>query len=84
MKTSDILRTTAGRHIGYMPQSVAVTSLNPKGEGFLRQLRSIPNKITAYFHRDKIKSVHKTIFGGLDDTYYIITATDGTFFHVEY
>jgi hypothetical protein len=87
MQTNDIMRRQVGRAIGYMPTSIGVTSLTDEyiRDCGLKLLRRLPPKITAYFHRDKIVSVHKSDYCADDrDNYYIITATDGTKFHVEY
>ena len=85
MTTREILRQNAGQHIGYQPQSVAETTLRPGHDTpFLRRLNHMPSKISAYFHFDKIAAVWKTLYGNLEQEYYIIVATDGTCFHVEY
>jgi len=84
MTVKDILRAKPAFRRGYEIRTISTTSLNPEGCGFLRKLRTIPSKITAQLHRSKITAVYKTIFGNLDDTYYIVVATDGTFFHVDY
>jgi hypothetical protein len=84
MTVQDILRKTPAHRRGYQINTISTTSLNPEGQGFLRRLRTIPSKITAQLVREKITAVYKTIFGGIDDAYYIIVATDGTFFHVDY
>ena len=83
MMVDDILREKAGFHKGYQPQSVSITRLEPSG--LLRRLRSVPGKITDYFRRDKIVSVWKSSYcRDARDEYYILVATDGTRFHVEY
>lgn len=84
MTTEDILRKQAGRHVGYQIRSISTTTLKPEGCGFLRKLVKVPGKISAYLHRHLIAAVYKTRFGGLDDEYYIVVATDGTLFHVDY
>lgn len=87
MTSSEILRQHAGNHRGYMPTSIGVTTLSDKHieESGLKRLRTLPRKITAYFEREKIATVHKSDYCADDrDNYYIITATDGTRFHVEY
>ena len=84
MTSNDLLLDKPARRFGYEPYSVSKTTLEPKGCGFLKRLRKIPSKITAYFDRAKISEVYKTIYGDLDDAYYIIRATDGTLFHVDY
>lgn len=86
MTTTEILRS-AGKHQGYMPTNIGVTTLTDDliKESGLKRLRRLPLKITAYFDRDKILTVHKSDHRSDDrDNYYIITATDGTKFHVEY
>lgn len=87
MTTNEILRKHAGNHRGYMPQSIGLTTLTDEHikESGLTRLRRLPAKITAYFERDKIASVHKSSYAADPrDDYYIITAIDGTKFHVEY
>ena len=84
MTVDELLRDKPARRFGYEPYSVSVTTLEPKGCGFLRRLLVVPSKISAYFDRKKIAEVWKTLYGGLDDGYYIIRATDGTLFHVDY
>ena len=84
MIVKDILREKPARRFGYEPNSISTTTLEPVGCLFLKRLRTIPSKITAYFDRAKISEVYKTVYGGLDDAYYIIRATDGTLFHVDY
>lgn len=87
MSVNEILRKQAGKHSGFMPTTVSHTSLTTKDlrELAYKRLRIIPAKVSAYFDRDKIVSVHKsTCAKNPLDNYYIITATDGTLFHVEY
>ena len=84
MTVNDLLREHPALRFGYEPYSVSTTTLEPKGCGFLKRLRTIPSKITAYFDRAKISEVWKTIYGNPEDAYYIIRTTDGTLFHVDY
>ena len=84
MTVEDLIRKHPGRHIGYTPRTVGVTTLEPMDCGFLLRLCRVPAKIAAHFQRDKIAAVWKTVYGGLDDTYYILRATDGTLFRIEY
>ena len=88
MEIKDILREKAGNRTGYLPQKVSKTKLDPKDatfRGAWRPLAKVPSKITAYFHRDKIKEVYKSDHTrDPRDNYYIIRATDGTLFHVDY
>ena len=90
MTTKDILRPTADHRVGFSINTISETSLDPKGCEFLRKLWRIPHKITAYLRRELIKEVYKTTMDRgsyirrLDTEYYIIVATDGTFFHVDY
>ena len=84
MEIKDILRPQADHRVGYSPQTVSKTSLKPEEFG-LRRLIRIPSKITAYFDRLKIKTVFKSDCAkDPRDDYYIIEATDGTRFHVDY
>ena len=84
MTPKDLLRDKPALRFGYEPYSVSTTTLEPVGCGFLKRLRTIPSKITAYFDRARISEVFKTIHGNPEDAYYIIRATDGTLFHVDY
>ena len=84
MTAKEIMRTECGQRTGYSIHSISTTKLEPVGCLFLRRLASVPSKISAYLNRDKIKEVFKTLYGGIDDTYYIVRATDGTLFHVDY
>lgn len=84
MTVDDLLRDKPAFRCGYEPYSVSTTTLEPKGCGFLKRLHCVPSKISAYFDRKKIVEVWKTIYGGMDDAYYIIRATDGTLFHVDF
>ena len=84
MTVEEILRSKPALRFGYEPYSVSTTTLEPVGCGFLRKLRTIPAKITAYFDRAKISEVFKTKYGNPEDAYYIVRATDGTLFHVDY
>ena len=84
MTVEEILRPKPAFRCGYEPYSVSTTTLEPKGCGFLRRLQIVPAKISAYLDRKKIAEVWKKIYGDLEDAYYIIRATDGTLFHVDY
>ena len=86
MTVEDILRRKCGRHVGYMPQSVGPTSWRPEElESMFRRLKSVPSKISAYFERSRISAVFKSNhMRSPIDNYYLILATDGTVFHVEY
>ncbi len=78
MLVKDILRKEAGFHAG----SVLRTIIPTTEEILYKRLRLVPNKIGAYFHRDKIKAVYREHNG--KDPAYIIEATDGAKFWVEY
>jgi hypothetical protein len=83
MSICEILRKHPAQHVGYMPRNAGTTTFNPAG--ICPELKRIPSKIAAYFHRDKIKRLWKSNHCGNPlDNYYIIEATDGTLFHVEY
>jgi len=86
MKIEDILRDNAGSYIGGVLSSISRTSFDPAKDTGAKPMRKIPGKITAYLRRDKIAQVYKCVFSnnrGIAD-YYIVRATDGTLFHVEY
>lgn len=82
MTTEEVLRTSAGRHIGYQPMSIWQHATNPFCWEQATALRKIPGKITAFFHRHLITEVRKvaTDPAGL----YFLKLTDGTFLEVEY
>jgi hypothetical protein len=84
MTTRDILRKRPGFHRGYQLQAIGTTTLDPEGCAFLRKLARVPHKLSAYLDRSRITAVFKTVFGGIDAEYYIVVASDGTRFHVEY
>lgn len=84
MTIQDIMRKNPANHNGYMPQGISESRLKEKDLSIYKHLQKIPAKITAYFHRDKIKAVFKSdCFGGPDD-YYLILSTDNTIFHIDY
>lgn len=83
MEIEDILRSLPDKHVGYQLSSISKTSFDP--EGICVKLKRVPSKITAFFFRDRIKSVYKSNHEKRDeDNYYIIRATDDTLFHVDY
>ena len=86
MTVKDILRPNPAYRRGLAIDSISETSLEPTDCKFLTKLRTIPAKLTAQLHRNKIKAAYRTIFfqGNPDLTYYIVVATDGTVFHVDY
>ena len=90
MTTQEILRKTCDHRRGYSINSISETTLNPVGCEFLSKLWRIPHKITAQLHRHLIAEAYKTRKGRgsylkrLDSEYYIVVATDGTFFHVDF
>lgn len=85
MKVEDIIRKNPANHNGYMPQYISETMIKEKDLlTTYRILHKIPAKITAYFHRNKMKAVFKSdCFGGAND-YYLILTTDNTIFHVDF
>jgi len=84
MKIEDIMRKNPANRIGYVPQSISESLLKEKDLYMYKILHKIPSKITAYFHRNKIKGVFKSdCFKGVDN-YYLILTTDNTIFHVDY
>ena len=87
MKAKDILLQHPRWRVGYVPQSVAQTPLNRKDMDELgyHRLLKIPSKIAAYFDRSKIVAAwNSRHMPRPEDNYYVLQATDGTFFHVEY
>ena len=87
MDTKDILRSKAGRHIGYELKSISLSLLSHADiiDMGYKKLQRISNKISAYLHRDKIKSAYKSkCMKRPYDEYYLIYAIDGTLFHLEY
>ena len=83
MKTGEVLRSTAGRHIGYMPQSIWEHSSEPLCWSIAGKLRIIPSKISAYFNRELLAEVRKAKTVPEPGLYYF-KLTDGTFLEVEY
>jgi len=84
MTAKELLRLHPGTRCGYEPHSISTTCLVPEDCGFLRRLLRIPPKIAAYFCRAKIADVWKTRYGSEDCAYYIVRATDGTMFYIDY
>jgi len=85
MEIKDILRKHPGRHTGYYLYDVSHTKWTESDLSIFRQLKTVPNKISAYFHRELIKGVFKSdCFAKAEDNYYLIQATDGTIFHIGY
>ena len=87
MKPTEILRDITGNHTGYQLAQIAISSLRQDhiDEMKMRRLRSIPGKITAFLHRDKIEKAYKSnCFEDPADEYYIVVATDRTMFHLTY
>ena len=84
MEINEILRTSAGYHPGYQLQQIAVSLMTDDEVKVLPKLQVVPNKVSAFLQRDKISTVHK--FNMLPDDVgtYIVTATDGTKFIIEY
>ncbi len=82
MTIREILRRESGKHVGYMPVGVSKTSYDPSDCGS-NPMQRVPRKITAYFHRSMISQVFKLGIKNVADDY-IIKATDGTLFHVDY
>ena len=82
MKLSELIRKNPDNRIGYLPQLVSETAY---GTDVCKKMERIPNKISAYFHREKIKEVFKSDFAKDPlDNYYLIKTTDETVFLVEY
>jgi hypothetical protein len=84
MKVEDILRKKAGRHIGYVPQMVSQSRMTAADLEIYRRLQVVPSKVSAYFHRDKIMAVYKSDCFSREENYYLILATDGTIFEIDY
>ena len=83
MEIKDILRKQAGFHRGFQPRTISKTSFTP--DDVVPRLKRIPGKITAYFHRDKIKDVFKSNHERrAENNYYIIRAIDNTLFHIDF
>ena len=93
MRIDDILRPKAPCNRFLEPTDVAVTTYDPAADG-VRPLRVVPGKVTTYFHRRLIDKVFKVCFGRRlatraghaphPDDYYVLVATDGTRFHVNF
>ena len=86
MTVKDILRPNPAYRRGLVIDTISETSLDPIGCEFLTKLKTIPPKLSAQLHRHLIQTAYKTKFfqGNPDLTYYIVVATDGTVFHVDY
>ena len=85
METTDIIRHIPKNRIGYEPRSVSRSLLTVYDLGIYRKLERIPSKISAYFHRKKIRSVFKSDYAKRDiDNYYLVLTNDNTIFHIEY
>lgn len=86
METRDILRKRVGKnYVGYVPQSISHIELSESNLNTLTKLQRVPRKISAHFHRDKIRDVFKSdCFKDPRDNYYIIQTTDDTLFFVDY
>jgi len=76
----------ACNYVGYIPQTVSKSLFNESDLiSIFRQLKRIPPKISAFFDRSKISKVFKSDHAKKDlDNYYLILATDGTIFHIDY
>ena len=87
MIAEDILLKHPGRHTGYMPQVVSISTLTEvdiKSDGYPR-LKSIPGKISAYFDRKLIKKAWKSDHARKrEDNFYLLLTTDNTIFLIEY
>ena len=82
MKPNEMLRLVPGCHVGYQIKSISWTAFTEGDLYMFRRLERVPNKISAYLHRDKIKAVYKSdCFGGDPNDYYLVLAIDGTLFH---
>ena len=85
MKTKEIMREVCGKHTGYMPIDISTSKFTVKDLSIFRKLKRIPEKITAYFDRAKIKAVYKSDYMKDQlDNYYLIRTIDDTMFIVEY
>ena len=84
METSEIMRKKTGNHKGYQLCSIAISLLPLSDMKWFNKLKRVPRKITAYLHRDKVKTVWKSDCFKDPDNYYIVLATDGTMFHLTY
>jgi len=84
MEIEEMLRKQPGLHIGYQLELISTSRLTEADMSYYTRLKTIPNKITAFLERSKISTVWKSeCFGGSVD-YYVILATDGTMFHVDF
>lgn len=84
MESNDLLRKSPSFRVGYIPQSISKTAITLNDLRIYRRLKTIPSKITAYFHREKIKEVYVSDCFSRLENYYIIRAMDDTLFHVDY
>ena len=85
MKTKEIMREVCGKHTGYMPIDISKSTFTVKDLSIFRKLKRIPEKITAYFNRAKIKAVYKSDhMKDQRENYYLIHAADDTIFHITY
>ena len=85
MEIKDILRHSIGEHQGYMLTTVSLTTLTKDELVIYKQLKRLPQKITAYFDRSKIKTVYKSdCFPNPLNNYYIIQTIDDTLFVAQY
>lgn len=84
MKVREILRKNPAFRSGYQLNSISITSFDPKTDCGMPPMKLVPHKITAYLDRAKIKEAYRCTSGIKDFVYYIVRATDGTLFHLEY
>jgi len=83
MTSTEVLRQSAGRHIGYVPQNMWDHPTAHVCWEIAKKLRTVPGKLTAYFKRELIKEARKANYGDRAGTYYL-ELVDGTFLEIEY
>lgn len=84
MTSDEILRKEPSNYTGNVPQRFVSMTESPENNfehlnSAFQILHKIPPKITAFFHRTKIKSVFK-----VDKRTYYILAVDDTVFAINY
>jgi len=89
MEIKDILKKQCkGIYIGYQLQTIAISLLTRADiirQFGLKPMKRISKKISYFLHRDKIKEVFYCKYAkDWRDNYYLVIATDGTVFHLEY
>ena len=87
MEIEEILRAEPQPYNGYTLKVVVLSLLSPKDITAMKyeRLKRVPRKISAYLYRHKINRVlRSTRMLRPYDEYYLVYATDGTLFHLEY